>query len=73
MRAAAYYSDQSDFGLDMYQVGLSSSNYALSRENVKAFIQSDAKFDLIVNEEFYHDSFLMFAHKFDAPVVEIST
>lgn len=51
-----------------------SADYALSSKNVQAFMKrSDLKFDLIINEEFFHDSFLMFAHKYNAPIVTIST
>lgn len=50
-----------------------SADYALSSANVQAFLKrSDQQFDLIVNEEFFHDSFLMFGHKFKAPIVTIS-
>lgn len=50
-----------------------SADYALSSANVQAFMQrSDQQFDVIVNEEFFHDSFLMFGHKFKAPLVTIS-
>lgn len=50
-----------------------SAEFALSSANVQTFLQqNDAHFDLIINEEFFHDSFLMFAHKFQAPIVTIS-
>lgn len=48
------------------------NTYALENANVQKFIHSTGlHFDLIVMEEFFSDSFLMFAHKFKAPVVTI--
>lgn len=32
-------------------------------------LRSDLQFDLVINEEFFHDAYLMFGHKFKAPVV----
>lgn len=50
-----------------------SADFALSSANVQAFLKrADLQFDLIINEEFFHDSLLMFAHKFKAPIVSIS-
>lgn len=46
--------------------------YAFENANVQKFIKSTGlHFDVIVNEEFFGDSFLMFAHKHKAPVVTI--
>lgn len=40
--------------------------------NVQTFIKStDHQFDVIINDEFMTESFLMFAHKHKAPVVTI--
>ncbi|XP_067626225.1 UDP-glucosyltransferase 2-like [Eurosta solidaginis] len=66
----------SDFeNLQMYwHVGLLSSEHALSDPKVKSLIASkDLEFDLIVLEQFFHESFLMFAHKFKCPVVTLGT
>ncbi|XP_011210092.2 UDP-glucosyltransferase 2 [Bactrocera dorsalis] len=66
----------SDFeNLQMYwHVGLLSSEHALNDPKVKSLIASqDLEFDLIVLEQFYHESFLMFAHKFKCPVVTLGT
>lgn len=50
-----------------------SADYALSTANVQKFLkQTDLKFDLVINEEFFHDSFLMLSHKFKAPIITIS-
>lgn len=46
--------------------------YAFENPNVQKLIHStDLHFDVIINEEFFADSFLMFAHKFKAPIVTI--
>lgn len=48
------------------------NSYAFENANVQKFILStDQHFDVIVNEEFFADSFLMFSHKFNAPTVTI--
>lgn len=40
--------------------------------NVQKFINSKGlHFDLVINEEFFGDSYLMFAHKFKAPIITI--
>lgn len=49
-----------------------SAEYALENANVQKFIHNDhSHFDIIINEEFFHDSFLMFGHKYKAPIVTI--
>lgn len=58
---------------DFAEYSAISADYALSSTNTQTFLQQkDTRFDLIINEEFFHDSFLMFAHKFQAPIVTIS-
>lgn len=53
-------------------LGKISSDHALSDANVQKLInRNDLHFDLIINEEIFHDSFLMFGHKFKAPIVTI--
>lgn len=48
------------------------NDYNLANANVQKFIHStDLEFDVIINEEFFNDSFLMFAYKFKAPFVTI--
>lgn len=48
------------------------ADHALSSQNVKDFINSNNyQFDIVINEEFFHDAFLMFGHKFQAPTVTI--
>lgn len=41
---------------------------------MQAFLnRQDLQFDLVILEQFFHDSWLMFAHKYKAPVVTIAT
>lgn len=49
-----------------------SANYSLASKNVRDLInRNDLHFDVVINEEFFHDSFSMFGHRFKAPVVTI--
>lgn len=49
-----------------------SSDYGLNSPNVQKLIHSnDLHFDLVITEEFFHESWLMFAYKFDAPIITI--
>lgn len=53
-------------------IGKISSEYAFSHPKVKEFIhRNDLHFDLVINQELYHDSWLMFGYKFKAPIVTI--
>ncbi|XP_075152982.1 UDP-glycosyltransferase family 301 member D1 [Haematobia irritans] len=66
----------SDFeNLEMWwSVGMWTSEYALNDPKIKALISSkDMHFDLVILEQFFHESFLMFGHKFKCPVVTIGT
>lgn len=57
-----------------WDVGLLSTEHAFKDRNVQAFLQrNDLKFDLVILEQFFHDSWLLFAHKYQAPVVTIAT
>lgn len=48
------------------------SEYGLKTLNVQKIIHSqDLHFDLVINADFFHESWLMFAHKFNAPIVLI--
>lgn len=48
------------------------NTYSLENVNVQKFIKSTGlHFDIIVVEEFFIDSFFMFAHKYKAPIVTI--
>lgn len=62
----------SDTLLLMNTVGLSTAKYALNHPNVQKLIDStDQHFDLIIAEQYYQEAFLMFAHKFNAPVITL--
>uniref|UniRef100_A0A182PLS9 UDP-glycosyltransferases domain-containing protein n=1 Tax=Anopheles epiroticus TaxID=199890 RepID=A0A182PLS9_9DIPT len=68
-----YNSDLNNLFL-YWRVGLSTTQYALENENVQQFIeQDDTDFDVIVSEQFYQEAFLMFAHKYRAPIVTLCT
>lgn len=57
-----------------WDVGLKSTEHAFRDKNVATFInQTDQQFDIVVLEQFFHDSWLPFATKFDAPVLTIAT
>lgn len=48
------------------------NNYVYQNANVQKLIHStNLQFDVVINEDFYGESFLMFAHKFKAPIVTI--
>lgn len=52
--------------------GYSTTEYALKHENVQRFLHAtDQHYDLILAEQYYQDAFLMFGHKFKAPIVSI--
>uniref|UniRef100_A0A336LTZ6 CSON000634 protein n=1 Tax=Culicoides sonorensis TaxID=179676 RepID=A0A336LTZ6_CULSO len=59
----------------LYTLGLDNSEYGLKNLNVQRLIQSENEhhFDLVISEQFYQETWLMFAHKFNAPIVTISS
>lgn len=57
-----------------WDIGLLSTEHAFKDQNVQTFLKrSDLQFDVVILEQFFHDSWLLFAHKFKAPIVTIST
>lgn len=65
---------QGDFeNVRLYDVvATPSSDFGLNNSNVQKVIHStDLHFDLVLLEDFYHESWLMFAYKFNAPVITI--
>lgn len=49
------------------------TEHAINSKVVKELIQrDDLHFDLVINEEFFHDAFNMFAYKFKAPLITFS-
>ncbi|XP_058464090.1 UDP-glycosyltransferase UGT5-like isoform X2 [Malaya genurostris] len=58
----------------LFSLGLETAEYGFTRENVKNFILTDhGQFDLILAEQFYQEAYLMFAHKYQAPIVTVGT
>lgn len=56
----------------LWWLGYDTSEHALKTENVQKFIHNkNLKFDLILAEQFFQESFLMLAHQFQAPIVVI--
>lgn len=57
---------------DLYTLTRIWNEYNLENRNVHKFIHSTGlHFDVVISEEFFNDSFLMFAHKFKAPIITI--
>jgi glucuronosyltransferase len=55
-----------------WRVGELTTAHALENIEVQKFIvRKGLKFDLIIAEQFFQEAFLMFAHKFKAPIVTI--
>lgn len=49
-----------------------SSEHGLNVSNVQKIIHgNDLHFDLVINEDMFHESWLMFAHKFNTPIITI--
>lgn len=47
--------------------------HTMSSKAVKELIQrNDLSFDLVISEEFFQDAYLMFGHKFKAPLITFS-
>ncbi|XP_055713156.1 UDP-glucosyltransferase 2 [Phlebotomus papatasi] len=68
-----YRSDFSNLFL-IWNVGLLTTRYALEHPEVQHLIRSDKEhFDLVISEQFGQEAFLMFARKYNAPIVTIST
>ncbi|XP_065082716.1 UDP-glycosyltransferase UGT5-like [Ochlerotatus camptorhynchus] len=58
----------------LYSMGVETTQHGFTRENVREFIQQDeSHFDLILAEQFYQEAYLMFAHKYKAPIVTVGT
>lgn len=48
------------------------NTHAFENSNVQKLVHStNLHFDVVINEEFFQDSFLMFSHKFKAPIVTL--
>lgn len=57
-----------------WDIGLHTTEHAFRDKSVTEFIKrTDLHYDVVVLEQFFHDSWLPFAAKFDAPIVTIAT
>lgn len=57
-----------------WNVGLKTTEHAFQQKNVaKFFNRTDLQFDVVILEQFYHDSWLPIAKLFNAPLVTIAT
>lgn len=53
-------------------VGYVTSEHALKHPDVQRLLHADnLHYDLILTEQYYQDALLLFAHKFQAPMVSI--
>ncbi|XP_055541783.1 UDP-glycosyltransferase UGT5-like [Wyeomyia smithii] len=69
----SYSSDFNNLFL-YWRLGLATSRHGFETANVQNFLKrDDLHFDLVVSEQFFQESWLMFAHKYNAPIVTIST
>ena len=58
----------------MWGLGEAQCHHVLQEENVQKLIHStDLRFDLVVIEAFFNECFLGFAHKFQAPLIQVCT
>lgn len=53
-------------------LGKLTADHCLNSTNVQKFLHDESlSFDLVINEEFYMESFSMFAHRFKVPLITI--
>nr|XP_029709428.1 UDP-glucuronosyltransferase 1-9-like [Aedes albopictus] len=58
----------------LWWLGLATTRHAFEADNVQRFMREEGlRFDLVIAEQFAQEAFLMFGHKFDAPIVTINT
>ena len=58
----------------LWGYGIVTTKFAFDSPAVKDFIANDnTKFDLVISEQFQQESFNMFAHKYNCPLITIST
>ncbi|XP_059048523.1 UDP-glycosyltransferase UGT5-like [Achroia grisella] len=53
--------------------GLAFTEVALNSSEVQQFLKEDHSFDLIISEQFYQEAMYVLAHKYNAPLVLITT
>ncbi|XP_062553447.1 UDP-glycosyltransferase UGT5-like isoform X2 [Armigeres subalbatus] len=58
----------------LFPIGLQTAEHGFTRDNVREFIQNDnSHFDLLLAEQFFQESYLMFAHKYKVPIVTVGS
>ncbi|XP_055542683.1 UDP-glycosyltransferase UGT5-like [Wyeomyia smithii] len=58
----------------LWWLGLATTEHAFKSKNVQQFLREDGlQYDLIIAEQFVQEAFLMFGHRYRAPVVTINT
>uniref|UniRef100_A0A6M2DZS4 UDP-glucuronosyltransferase n=1 Tax=Xenopsylla cheopis TaxID=163159 RepID=A0A6M2DZS4_XENCH len=57
------------------KMGLATTENAFQTKEVQELVHAgpEVKFDLIITEAFFHDAFLLFAHKFKCPVIAVTS
>jgi hypothetical protein len=62
-----------DISFATWLMGESLCHYVLQQESVQTFNHStDLHFDVVIDEAFVNECFLGFAHKFQAPKIQVS-
>lgn len=56
-----------------WDIGLKTTEHAFRDKNVASLINKNDQFDIVILEQFFHDAWLPFATKFDAPLLTIAT
>ena len=64
----------SDFAYMIWLMGESLCHYVLHQDSIQKLIHStDLHFDVVIVEAFINECFLGFAHKFQAPIIQVCT
>ncbi|XP_050682126.1 UDP-glycosyltransferase UGT5-like isoform X2 [Leptidea sinapis] len=53
--------------------GLAITEMALASPAVQELLRSDAKFDLVISEQFFQEAFYVLAHKYEAPLALVTS
>lgn len=58
---------------DLYTMGITITNFTLTHPKMKAFIQSEQNFDVVLLDIFLDEALLGLGHRFNAPIIGVST
>jgi glucuronosyltransferase len=58
---------------DLYMMGITITNFTISHPTMKAFIESDQHFDVILLDIFLDEALLGLGIRFNAPIIGVST